>query len=1027
MKNVLILSVATLASTTLAVLSTFSRATAVDFGQQEIDQKKLIAIAVDHAAGTPQLVILEQVSNSQLCWKESGTSPVAVEALLLKFDFTGICKRSADVNNYSIRMAGQDLSLLYKLKVIKHENEFSLIGISNTDPNAPTINIGRTYGISSALTKIFLEPGWRFTKRSYNGQTLDHVYLTNDLPLQSARSQQQSGKSRPGLPPPVQAVDGTFQIFKSNLPSCKPGNYRVAGSFDSSFTTFTLTQAGGAEGCFSSVPAPIFTVPGLIDGGQPVKFESRVGAGGIRIAGSVSRVYGSVITPIIYPDTPKTYGILALNSQNTKIKGNSTIGVVNKIPGSPNDKAAKNFPELLPRAETDTEIMRDTRPNSITKGLEVVRNQLKVVFSPRVTVDEVNSALAAVGGAIISSSPGVTVITIQIPDTGDLDGLDRAEGILSGQPKVLTAVPVFIDEPPKPPVSQPPTSLALTSPSALTSPELIPMPLRLVGAVTLDRRRPAGLGREPVNLFMLDNFSKPVNDDISLIDRFTDRKRLEGELIYVAKLGDYFKYQYDDDTCTKEEFKREDRTKCQKHSHGYLVAGLMAAKTNLKGVMGMLPSPDARIAAFNAAFSNADDFVLKAMQANKGNHVLNLSQGFLSEFISESNANHYGIIWTLEIRQRQLENRAVIAASAGNASDRCYDKSPKDKCDVKIAKAEHNSRYAAAGLGTNVKAVLERRLRICQKTWFGLGPEECGSEWTDEIPRLSNTLVVENLDVTGEYANSSSAVTLNPRLAVRAIGTQSTPCPFDADGKSATVDKGFPFLTFDNKMGCIKEGGTSSAAPQVAGLAAWLWSRESYMAAPQVVQRIIDGQTKFRVLSNLPNVNSYLIFKDGAGNEVFQELDSSGKAVLNKGNPIFKDSTGKILAVSASSLKPKLSNNTAINVPKTLRVAGFSLTDDQPAPPSNRPPVANNDAATVSRYGSILIDVLANDTDPDGDSLTVTNLTPTPGSQGSIALDDGLILYSPSPSSSTSTDTFTYTISDGKGGTATATVTITIQ
>ncbi len=181
MKKILSLSIAVITSTTLGIIGAFRPATAADFGQQEVDQNKFVAISVPHVGHSPHLVILEQISNSQPCWKESGTSPVAVEALLLNFDFTGICNRSTDSGGYSIRMAGQELGLLYKLKIIKLNSEFVLVGISNNDPKAPAIKIGSTHGSGEGLTKIELEPGWRFTKRTYNGQPINHIYLTNDL------------------------------------------------------------------------------------------------------------------------------------------------------------------------------------------------------------------------------------------------------------------------------------------------------------------------------------------------------------------------------------------------------------------------------------------------------------------------------------------------------------------------------------------------------------------------------------------------------------------------------------------------------------------------------------------------------------------------------------------------------------------------------------------------------------------------------------------------------------------------------
>lgn len=191
MRNLLPLSIAAFASATLGAISASSLATAGNFGQQEVDQSKFIALAASRAGSTPQLIVLEQISNSRPCWQESGTKPVTVEPLMLNFDFTGICGRSTDSNGYSIRMAGQDLALLYSLKLVKRNDELVLLGTSNTDRNAPVIEVGITDGIGQGLTKIVLKPGWRFTKRTFNGQALGHIYLTNDLAALTSLPEQQ--------------------------------------------------------------------------------------------------------------------------------------------------------------------------------------------------------------------------------------------------------------------------------------------------------------------------------------------------------------------------------------------------------------------------------------------------------------------------------------------------------------------------------------------------------------------------------------------------------------------------------------------------------------------------------------------------------------------------------------------------------------------------------------------------------------------------------------------------------------------
>jgi outer membrane protein OmpA-like peptidoglycan-associated protein len=90
----------------------------------------------------------------------------------------------------------------------------------------------------------------------------------------------------------------------------------------------------------------------------------------------------------------------------------------------------------------------------------------------------------------------------------------------------------------------------------------------------------------------------------------------------------------------------------------------------------------------------------------------------------------------------------------------------------------------------------------------------------------------------------------------------------------------------------------------------------------------------------------------------------------------------------------------------------------------NHPPVAHDDVATVDRDStSNAIAVLGNDSDPDGDTITVTAVgSPTHGSAISSA---GGVDYTPA-AGYLGEDSFTYTISDGHGGNATATVHVTV-
>ena len=94
----------------------------------------------------------------------------------------------------------------------------------------------------------------------------------------------------------------------------------------------------------------------------------------------------------------------------------------------------------------------------------------------------------------------------------------------------------------------------------------------------------------------------------------------------------------------------------------------------------------------------------------------------------------------------------------------------------------------------------------------------------------------------------------------------------------------------------------------------------------------------------------------------------------------------------------------------------------------NDPPTAVNDTYTTNEDVTLSIaapGVLGNDTDPDGDTLTVTSNT-QPANGSATVNANGSFTYNPD-SNFNGTNTFSYTISDGNGGTDTATVTITVN
>ena len=187
------LAIAAATAATLTIFGATTRVDAQSFDSIEVDQEDFVLVAAPGGGllGRPQFMIIEQRTDERQCWSESGSQPTQIEPLLLDFDFSGICGRSTDSNGYSIRAGDGDVGSRFNLEIREENGEFMLIGRPSSFPtnpyrNSSPINLGRTFGqASNGFTKVFLNPGWRLTRRSLDGRVLGHLYLTNDAPLAS--------------------------------------------------------------------------------------------------------------------------------------------------------------------------------------------------------------------------------------------------------------------------------------------------------------------------------------------------------------------------------------------------------------------------------------------------------------------------------------------------------------------------------------------------------------------------------------------------------------------------------------------------------------------------------------------------------------------------------------------------------------------------------------------------------------------------------------------------------------------------
>lgn len=89
----------------------------------------------------------------------------------------------------------------------------------------------------------------------------------------------------------------------------------------------------------------------------------------------------------------------------------------------------------------------------------------------------------------------------------------------------------------------------------------------------------------------------------------------------------------------------------------------------------------------------------------------------------------------------------------------------------------------------------------------------------------------------------------------------------------------------------------------------------------------------------------------------------------------------------------------------------------------NRAPITGTDSHVVPFETSVVLDVLVNDSDPDGDPLVIDSVTGPVA--GDASIEGQSIRYTPR-AGYTGPDNFQYTVSDGRGGTSNGLVSITV-
>ncbi|MCU1448853.1 MAG: thrombospondin, partial [Acidimicrobiales bacterium] len=116
------------------------------------------------------------------------------------------------------------------------------------------------------------------------------------------------------------------------------------------------------------------------------------------------------------------------------------------------------------------------------------------------------------------------------------------------------------------------------------------------------------------------------------------------------------------------------------------------------------------------------------------------------------------------------------------------------------------------------------------------------------------------------------------------------------------------------------------------------------------------------------------------------------------------------------------------NASNTVDVSGSNFTSTSTGSTAtvhvNGPPVVNPDTASVPEDGQVTVSPLTNDSDPDGDALSVSTITQP--SHGTAVLNpNGTVTYTPAPNYN-GPDSFTVTVCDTNGACASSPVDVTV-
>ena len=408
-----------------------------------------------------------------------------------------------------------------------------------------------------------------------------------------------------------------------------------------------------------------------------------------------------------------------------------------------------------------------------------LRTEVSVTVEPRVTVDAFNAILERHEARIVDMLPGRRDLVLRIPDPGDLDALEARRQALEDEEGI---------------------EYALKSDLAFNVAEALPggQASGIAEEIDDDMRQAIDhhLAVRAHAAWNLRGAIRPLEErpELVVLDRFGDGPP---DAAFDVDVADIEQFEVD-----------------QAHRHGYHVLGIISAAYD--PVPGVDPERNLATGMFpDTLRMNAVDVDSKVTRVRLRSRTTSLLEEILADpdrnAILNTSWGGWGGTrrarrWTRDVRGDEyadqvgsgMEHRFLHAASAGNVA---ADAAPED------ARARENSRW----------------------NWAALND-------MDDYPNLTNVLVAENRRDDGGMPPAAACVSHRSKFGgnISAIGSDVYSIGGECTEESTVMTGAEICVDWPGQSGVSEASGTSMAAPQIAGVAAFAWSVNPDLTVPEL-------------------------------------------------------------------------------------------------------------------------------------------------------------------------------------------------